>query len=124
MQIIGGLAITLRDLNFDFIDTLWLCMLMRLTIGISIIWIALTSQCCDRFMMTWFPFWHKSFFFMGCTFIFFCCTPWGIEYVADTEDGWIQFRIILEFITFCTGILYLILGVLEFFGCCNCMHTK
>merc|ERR1712039_254620 len=93
---------------------------MRLTIGISIILIAFTSQCCDRFMMQWFPYWHRSFFFMGCTFVFFCCTPWVIETIDDTEDGYIQLQIILEFITFCTGILYLLLGTLEFFGCCNC----
>eukprot|EP01084_Bolivina_argentea_P263540 446100_1 len=120
LNFIGGFAITVRDLDFDF-GSWFLCWLMRMVIGISIIWISITSQCCDQYMLVWFPFWNQSFFFMGCTFIFFCCSPWNIwDDNGRNDDDWRTFRGILEFITFCTGITYLILGVTEYFGCCGC----
>eukprot|EP01083_Nonionella_stella_P318645 1165829_1 len=118
LNLIGGLAITLRDLNMHF-DSLFMCWLLRACIGITIIWVAITSQCCDGYMMVWFPKWNESFFFMGCTFIFFCCTPWHI-WNDHHDDGWYTFRGILEFTTFCTGVTYLIIGFTEYFGCCGC----
>ena len=82
-------------------------------------WLALTEQFCgDQFALKWAPLWNRSFLFMGCSFIFFCCAPW---FGNDNSDGFESFRGFLRWFTFWVGIVYIIFGFMSLIPACNCI---
>mmetsp|Transcript_8197 Transcript_8197/g.12689 ORF Transcript_8197/g.12689 Transcript_8197/m.12689 type:complete len:214 (-) Transcript_8197:145-786(-) len=121
---ICGLGIVIGHISLDP------CAWLRILIGVAICWVAITHGCCDKFALAWFPFWEKSFIFMGCTFIFFSCGAWwrGCGNNGGKNDdncpfvesfaGWILF------FTFAVGVLYLIFGAIEYFGAASIPHPS
>eukprot|EP00484_Ammonia_sp_Unknown_P029636 CAMPEP_0197039066 /NCGR_PEP_ID=MMETSP1384-20130603/15927_1 /TAXON_ID=29189 /ORGANISM="Ammonia sp." /LENGTH=154 /DNA_ID=CAMNT_0042469607 /DNA_START=11 /DNA_END=472 /DNA_ORIENTATION=- len=121
---ICGLGIVLG--HFSLLDA---CAWLRVIIGVSICWVAITHQLCDQYALAWFPFWEKAFIFMGCTFLFFSCGAWNRGCWNDDNDrnndncGFFEnFAAFFLWFTFVVGVLYLILGFIEFCGAASIPH--
>eukprot|EP01083_Nonionella_stella_P068496 181888_1 len=129
LNFICGLAIVIGHLGVD--DP---CDWLRILIGISICWVAITNTICDQYALLWFPFWNKSFIFMGSTFLFFSCGAWkrGCNRHAhghpsrdnpDNNCGFFEnFAAFLLWFTLLVGVIYIILGFIEFCGAGSFPH--
>eukprot|EP01083_Nonionella_stella_P026339 72440_1 len=78
LNLVCGIFITTANI-FWALDGIF-CGWYQLFFGVSIVWVSITTKCCDKYVLAWFPYWG-NFLFMGCTFLYLSCGAyycWGI----------------------------------------------
>eukprot|EP01084_Bolivina_argentea_P151537 264487_1 len=101
LNLICGLAITAANL-FWALDG-YFCGWYQLFFGVAIVWVSITTKCCDKYALAWFPFFGGNFLFTGCTFLYLAC---GAYWCFGNDCGWWGFCF---FFVFVVGVIYVIL---------------
>merc|ERR1711971_1115061 len=104
-----GIMLVVISLDNDF------CLWYRIFFGVSIAWVAITTELCEHYALVWFPLWNRSFGFMGSTFIFLACG--GYNWLRNGSETWNGF---FFFFIWGVGIAYCIIWICQIVGCCGC----
>lgn len=107
LNIICGVAITVSNFYWAFSGENF-CGFYQLFFGIAITWVSITTQCCDRFALAWFPMWG-NFGFMGCAFLYLSCGAY-ICIATNADCSWWGF---MFFFVFVVGVVYVILWLVK-----------
>mmetsp|Transcript_69663 Transcript_69663/g.62484 ORF Transcript_69663/g.62484 Transcript_69663/m.62484 type:complete len:144 (-) Transcript_69663:95-526(-) len=104
LNLICGLVITVANVFWALSG--FFCGWYNLFFGVAIVWVSITTKCCDKYALAWFPFWG-NFLFMGCTFLYLSCG--GYACISGDCDWWG----FCFFFVAVVGVIYVILWLIK-----------